>query len=202
MKRVITVLIVFAVFIGLWVFSGYNTLVWAEETVKGAWWEVENQYQRRFDLIPNLVETVKWAAAFEQETFQAVTDARSKVGQTNVDITDAESLAQYQSSQWELSSALSRLLLVMENYPQLTATQAYRDLMVQLEWTENRIATARTRYNAAAKEYRVLLRRFPTNILAGLFGFDPVEFFDAQEWADVAPKVDFNIDDEEETWSE
>jgi LemA protein len=171
----------------------YNRLVGLQEGVESAWAEVENHYQRRADLVPNLVATVKGAADFEQETFTRVTEARARVGQVSVGgLPDAQQLEQFQAAQGELSSALSRLLVVVERYPELTATQAFRDLQVQLEGTENRVAVARGRYNEAARAYNTSRRRFPAAVFAGMFGFDERPYFEAQEGAAEAPQVDFS----------
>ncbi len=170
--------------IGMWVLSGYNSLVTANVHVDGSWSQVETQYQRRFDLVPNLVNTVKGAAAFEQETFTAVTEARAQWQQAG-NRTD-----QIQAAE-EFDSALTRFIVTVENYPQLQATQAFRDLMTQLEGTENRIGTARRDYNQVVGEYNLLVKRFPSSILANLFGFDEKMFFGSTEGADQAPTVDF-----------
>lgn len=169
---------------GLYAWSGYNGLVTASAAVEGSWAQVETQYQRRFDLVPNLVRTVQGAAAFEQSTIAAVTQARSgwQAG---------GSRAQQIGAAQSFDSALSRLLVTVEAYPDLKATQAYKDLMVQLEGTENRIATARKDYNDSVMSYNVLVRRFPKNILASLFGFEAESFFDSTPGSENAPTVDF-----------
>lgn len=172
-----------AVFV-LWLWSGYNGLISGRESVTASWAQVETQYQRRVDLVPNLVSTVKGAADFEQETFTAITEARSR-WQTAPSRNDRIAAA------GEMESALSRLLVSVENYPQLQATQAFRDLMTQLEGTENRIGTARRDYNEAVRSYNLHVKRFPSNILAGIFGFDEEQFFEAAEGAENAPKVEF-----------
>jgi LemA protein len=178
--------------VGVAVAGSYNRLVGLQEAVESAWGDVQNQYQRRADLVPNLVATVKGAAEFEQETFTRVTEARAKVGQVNVaGLPDAQQLEQFQQAQGELSSALSRLLVVVERYPELTATQAFRDLQVQLEGTENRITVARNRFNEAAQAYNATRRRFPAVLIAGMFGFDERPYFAAQEGAETAPRVEF-----------
>lgn len=162
----------------------YNGLVSSRETVSSTWAQVETQYQRRFDLIPNLANTVQGAADFEQETFTAVTAARTQwqnAGSREEQVAAAENF----------DSALSRLLVTVENYPQLQATQAFRDFMVQLEGTENRIATARRDYNEVVREYNVLVKTFPRNLIAGMFGFGEEPFFESTEGADVAPTVEF-----------
>lgn len=173
-----------AVVAGVFLWSSYNGLVTANESVDAAWAQVETQYQRRFDLIPNLVNTVQGAADFEQETFTQVTQARTQW--QNAD-TRPEQIAAAGS----FDSALSRLLVTVENYPQLQATQAFRDFMVQLEGTENRIATARRDYNESVRSYNVRIKRFPTNMVAGMFGFDAATFFEAAAGTDVAPSVQF-----------
>jgi LemA protein len=186
------VLIVLLVGIGLAVAGSYNKLVDLQEAVESTWGNVENAYQRRADLVPNLVATVKGAAEFEQETFTQVTEARARVGQVSVaGLPDAAQLEQFQQAQGELSSALSRLLVVVERYPDLTATQAFRDLQVQLEGTENRITVARHRFNEAAQAYNAARRRFPAVLIAGTFGFDERPYFEAQEGAETAPRVEF-----------
>lgn len=174
---------------------GYNLVIDKDEAVKAAWAEVENQYQRRADLVPNLVNTVKGAANFEQETLQRVVEARSRVGQVRVDqstIDDPEKLRQFEQAQGELSSALSRLLVVAERYPELKATDQFRDLTVQLEGTENRIAVARRRYIEAVADYNATVQKVPTNIGAMLRGMKPRPTFTATTpGADKAPEVQF-----------
>jgi LemA protein len=186
------VVVVVAVFLGVAVAGSYSRLVTLEEAVKSAWSQVENVYQRRADLVPNLVETVKGAAAFEKDTFTAVTEARAKVGQVTLGkVPDAQQMQQFQSAQDGLSSALSRLLVVVEKYPELKATQAFRDLQVQLEGTENRIAVERRRFNEAAQAFNTTRRRFPTVIVASLFGFAEKPYFQAAPGSDKAPQVKF-----------
>jgi LemA protein len=186
------VVLVVAVFLGLAVAGGYNRLVTLEEAVKTAWSQVENVYQRRADLVPNLVETVKGAAAFEKDTFTAVTEARAKVGQVTFGkVPDATEMQKFQAAQEGLSSALSRLLVVVEKYPELKATQAFRDLQVQLEGTENRIAVERRRFNEAAQAFNTTRRRFPTVIVASLFGFAEKPYFQAAPGSEKAPQVKF-----------
>jgi LemA protein len=170
----------------------YNRLVALEEAVDTSWSQVENVYQRRADLIPNLVETVKGAAEFEQETFTAVAEARSKVNQIDIQgVPDAAQLQQFQAAQDELSSALSRLLVTVERYPELGATQAFRDLQAQLEGTENRIAVERKRFNEAVQAYNTARRQVPTNLYAMAFGFEEKAYFAASPGAEEAPKVEF-----------
>jgi len=166
-------------------------MVTKDETVKEAWAQVENVYQRRADLIPNLVQTVKWYATHEESTFTAVTNARAKATQTTIDINDADSFAKFQQSQWELSSALSRLMAISENYPELKANQNFLELQSQLEWTENRITVERKRYNEVVKDYNVTIRSFPNNLIANFFWFKKAEMFEAEEWSEVAPNVTF-----------
>ena len=176
------------------VFSGsYNGLVAPRESVTTAFSKVQSQYQRRADLIPNLVNTVKGAANFEQDTLTQVTEARAKATSIQLDPSKAtpEQIQQYQQAQGDVTSALSRLLAVTENYPQLQATQAFRDLQVQLEGTENRIAVARNDYNDAARPYNTRLQTFPTNVVAGLFGFEQKPYFEADKGSERAPTVNF-----------
>lgn len=175
---------------------GYNRLQAADEQVKAAWAEVLNQYQRRADLVPNLVETVKAFAAQEQQVLLSVTEARARATsiQATPDlINDPEAFAQFQQAQAELSSALSRLMVVVERYPELKSDANFRDLQAQLEGTENRIAVARMRYIKAVQEYNTLVRSFPTNITAMLFGFEPRQQFTVEDELAISkpPKVDF-----------
>jgi LemA protein len=173
---------------------GYNSMQRQDETVKAAWSEVLNQYQRRADLIPNLVATVKGYAQQEQDVLIRVTEARAKVGQVQVNADDAASLAAFQQAQGELSSALSRLLVVTENYPNLKSDQSFRELQAQLEGTENRITVARNRYIAAVQEYNTLIRSFPNNLTAMLFGYDVKPNFSVENEKAIstAPQVDFS----------
>ena len=170
----------------------YNSLVGLQEGVDAAWAQVENVYQRRADLIPNLVATVKGAAEFEQETLQNVVEARAKVGQTNIEgaPTPAQMEA-FQANQDALSSALSRLLVVVERYPDLKAVEAFRDLQVQLEGTENRIAVERNRYNEVARDYNTARRRFPAVLIANFLGFGDKGYFEARPGSDEPPQVEF-----------
>ncbi len=181
------------VLIGLWFGGTYNGLVKLEEGVKQAWAQVENVYQRRLDLIPNLVETVKGYAAHEQETFVLVTEARSRAaGSISSDvITDPGKFAAFQESQAALSSALARLLVVVEKYPDLKANQNFLSLQAQLEGTENRISVERGRFNEAAQRFNTKVRQFPAALVAGMFGFKQKEYFKADAGASVAPKVTF-----------
>lgn len=182
-------LLLLAVMIG----GSYNGLVNSRTSVQKSFANVQTQYQRRADLVPNLVNTVKGAANFEQTTLTQVTQARAKATSITIDPSKSTpaQLQQYQNSQGELSQALGRLLAVSENYPQLQATQAFRDLQAQLEGTENRIAVARKDYNDASASYNARIQRFPTNVTAGLFGFDPFPYFQADVAAQKAPPVNF-----------
>ncbi len=179
--------------LGLAMAGSYNSLVKLDENVKNKWGQVENVYQRRADLVPNLVETVKGAAAFEKDTFTAVTEARAKVGQVNLgnQVPDAQQMQKFQAAQDGLGSALSRLLVVVEKYPELKATQNFRDLQAQLEGTENRIAVERKRFNDAAQEYNTARRRFPTVFLAPILGFAERPYFQAAPGSEKAPQVKF-----------
>ncbi|MFZ5804861.1 MAG: LemA family protein [Acidobacteriota bacterium] len=187
------VLLVVAVLLaGLTLWQSYNRLVRLDEAVKSAWAQVENVYQRRADLIPNLVETVKGARDFERETLTAVVEARAKVGQVTFSgVPNAQQFAQFQKAQDELSSALSRLLVVVERYPELRATEAFRDLQAQLEGTENRIAVERKRFNEAAQAYNTYRRRFPQVLIANLLGFAERPYFQATPGAERPPQVRF-----------
>jgi LemA protein len=170
----------------------YNRLVALQEAADSAWSQVENVYQRRVDLIPNLVETVKGAADFEQDTLTAVIEARSKVSQVNIEgVPNVEQLSQFQAAQDELSSALSRLLVVVERYPDIKATAAFRDLQAQLEGTENRIAVERRRFNEAVQAYNTARRQFPTLLYAKAFDFEDKAYFQAKPGAEEPPKVEF-----------
>lgn len=179
--------------IALWAMSAYNKLVVADESVTTEWANVESQYQRRADLIPNLVSTVKGYAAHEQETLEAVVSARAKATQMTVDAKNLtpEKLQEFQAAQGEVGAALGRLLMITENYPDLKANQNFMALQEQLEGTENRIQVARQKFNLTAKTYNTSIRRFPTNILAGMFGFESKAYFEAEAGADKAPKVEF-----------
>jgi LemA protein len=177
----------------LLVAGSYNGLVGQRENVNTKFADLQGTYQRRSDLIPNLVSTVKGAANFEQGTLTQVTEARAKATSITIDPSKAtpQQLQQYQQSQGELSQALGKLLAVTENYPQLTATQNFKDLQVQLEGTENRITVARRDYNDAARSYNTKIQRFPTAMVAGIFNFDKFPYFEAQQGADKAPTVNF-----------
>ncbi len=183
---VIAIIVLFAV-------SVYNALVKKDETVKTAWGQVENQYQRRYDLIPSLVNTVKGHAAHEKETLQGVIEARSKVSQLNIDADNLspESIAQFQQVQGELTSALSKLMVVVERYPDLKANENFLTLQAQLEGTENRIAYERKNFNEAAKNYNTYCRKFPNTLIAGMFGFQQKDYFKSAVGADKAVEVKF-----------
>lgn len=193
MKKPLLVTLILIVVIGFWAIGQYNWLVSGRAEVDAKWSGVEVQYQRRADVVPQLVATVQGAANFEQKTLTDVVEARAKATSIQVDPTDAASVAQFSASQTELSGALSRLLVTVEAYPTLTATQGFRDLQSQLEGTENRIAVARGDYNGVAKTWNVKISRFPTVFMARFFGFDKAALFDAQPGSETAPKVEFNI---------
>ena len=188
---IIVVVIVLGAFI--WVKNGYNKMVVSDENVQAAWSQVENVYQRRADLIPNLVATVKGYAAHEAQTLENVVAARAKATQVTVDPSDLtpEALAKYNAAQGELSAALGKLLMITENYPDLKANQNFLELQAQLEGTENRITTERMKFNDTAKSYNTLIRTFPNNILASVFNFEKKGYFEAQAGAETAPKVEF-----------
>lgn len=177
----------------IWAISGYNSLVSNEENVSNAWANVESAYQRRSDLIPNLVNTVKGYAEHEKTTLQEVVEARSKATSINIDAATAtpEQMQEWMAAQQEVGSALGRLIAVSESYPTLRANENFLALQTQLEGTENRIKTERDRYNKAVKEFNVKIRRFPTNILASMFGFERREMFEAETGAEKAPEVKF-----------
>lgn len=177
----------------LWGTKVYNTMVTMQEGVTSQWGNVETQYQRRADLIPNFVNTVKGAATFEQSTLTQVIEARAKATQVTIDPTKmtAENMQQFQAAQGELSSALSRLMVVVEKYPELKATQNFRDLQVELEGTENRISVERRNFNDVARTFNTYIRRFPQNFIAGMFGFTSKPYFEAMEGAEKAPEVKF-----------
>lgn len=191
-KRVIIVVIALVAGLAFWLAGKYNAMVTAEENVTTAWSQVENQYQRRSDLIPNLVATVKGYAEHERQVFENVTEARAKATQMTLseDATPEQMMA-FQQAQGELTQALGRLLALAENYPDLKANENFRDLQAQLEGTENRIAVARNAFNEAAKAYNILIRKFPNNIVAGIFGFGQKAYFEADEGADKVPVVEF-----------
>ncbi len=175
----------------LFISDKYNTMVWLDESTKTARSQVENVYQRRLDLIPNLVNTVKWIASQEEQVFIWVTNARAAATKVNINIDDIQEFSNFQKSQTELSSALSRLLMVTENYPDIKSNQNFLELQSQLEWTENRIAVERKTFNETAKNYNIYIRRVPNNLIASILWFKQRELFEASEWAEIAPIVDF-----------
>ena len=191
MKKWIWIAVV--VIVAIFIFSSYNGFVSKEEAVNTAWSNVETQYQRRSDLIPNLVNTVKGYAAHESQTLGEVTEARAKATSINLSAGELtpERLTQYQQAQAEVRTALGRLIAVAEQYPDLKANQNFLELQAQLEGTENRIAVARTRFNDATRQYNVTIRRFPANLIAGMFGFDQKAYFAAEEGAQTVPEVKF-----------
>ena len=196
MKKGLVILIaVAAAVLGIffWFQGNYNNMVKMDEGVQAAWSQVENVYQRRADLIPNLVATVKGYASHEQQTLEGVISARSKATQIAVNPEDltSEQLAKYQKAQGELGSALGKLLAITENYPDLKANANFLELQAQLEGTENRITVERKKFNDAARVYNTTIRQFPKNIVAGMFGFEKKPYFEAQEGAEQAPKVEF-----------
>ena len=184
------------VLLAIWGISKYNGLVTIDQNVKNKWSQVENQYQRRSDLIPNLVNVVKGYTSHERETLEGVINARSKATSTTINANDMDeaALKRFQQNQDALSSALSRLMVVVEKYPDLKANEQFRDLSSQLEGTENRIATARRDFNDAAQDYNTKRNKFPTVIIAGLTGFRERPYFTAQAGSEVAPTVDFSTE--------
>lgn len=176
-----------------WVKNSYNGLVNGDENVKAAWSQVENVYQRRADLIPNLVATVKGYASHESETLEGVVSARARATQITVDPAklDADGIAKFQAAQGELTQAIGKLLMLKESYPELKANQNFLELQAQLEGTENRISTERKKYNDTARSYNTMVRSFPKNIIASMFGFETKGYFEASEGAAAAPKVEF-----------
>ena len=191
-------IILFLVLVGGCAVAGsYNRLVGLQQKVDQSWAQVQNVYQRRADLIPNLVNTVQGAANFEKSTLTEVTNARASVGRVQIDPNhapaDAAKLQEFQQAQGQLSNALSRLLVVSERYPELRATQNFQNLQAQLEGTENRISVERGNFNSAVQEYNVAVRTFPTNLFAGMLGFQPRPFFEAQAGAEKPPAVNFNF---------
>ena len=177
----------------MWAISAYNGMVKMDESVSTAWSNVENQYQRRADLIPNLVNTVKGYATHEKETFEAVVSARSKATQMTIDADNLtpEKLQQYQKAQGEIGAALGRLLAITENYPELKANENFKELQAQLEGTENRISVERRNFNEVARSYNTSIRTFPKTIIASICGFDKRPYFEAEEGANKAPTVEF-----------
>src|SRR5262245_9342663 len=190
----IIALVVVGVILAIWGIGQYNGMVQSREAVNTAWSQVENVYQRRMDLIPNLVATVKGVAAFEKDTYTAVAEARAKAGQVKLSpemLNDPAAFKKFEESQAALGSALSRLLAVSENYPQLKANQNFLELQSQLEGTENRIAVERRKFNEVAQGYNTKIKSFPAVVLAGLFGFKERPYFSAQAGAEKAPEVKF-----------
>ena len=190
-------IVILVVIAGVFFAGKYNQLVGLQQKVDAQWAQVQNVYQRRADLIPNLVNTVSGAANFEKSTLEAVTNARASVGRVQLDPnkapSDAAQLEQFQAAQGQLSNALSRLLLVSERYPELKANQNFLSLQTQLEGTENRISVERSNFNQVVKDYNVAVRSFPTVLIAGMLGFPPKPFFTAQAGAEKAPPVQFNF---------
>ena len=191
-KSTIGLLAVIAV-IAIWLVSVYNGMVGLDEGVNTAWANVETQYQRRVDLIPNLVNTVKGYAQHEQETFEAVVNARSKATSISIDPSNVtpEKLQEFQQAQGELASALGRLIAISESYPDLKASEQFKELQAQLEGTENRINVSRTNFNKEAQKYNTTIRTFPRNLFAGMLGFTQRAYFEAEAGANQAPKVEF-----------
>ena len=194
-KGVITLLIIAGVAMAIFCAckNGYNNMVLKQETVAAQWSNVENQYQRRLDLIPNLVNTVKGYASHESETLTAVIEARAQATRTNISIDELnqQAISELNKSQGALSAALGKLMAIAESYPDLKANQNFRDLQVQLEGTENRIATERRKFNEAARAYNSYIRQFPRNLFASMFGFGKQAYFEAEQGAATAPKVEF-----------
>lgn len=193
MKKSSIIIIAVIAIVAIWAISGYNGMVNKEETVSNAWANVEAAYQRRADLIPQLVNTVKGYANHEKSTLDAVVSARTKATQMTVDVGELteENIQKYQEAQGEVGAAISRLLAITESYPELKANENFSELQAQLEGTENRINEVRKNYNASVKEYNVSVRKFPNNILAGMFGFERKAEFKAEEGASKAPEVNF-----------
>ena len=193
MKKSTMIVIALVAIVAIWGVSAYNGLVKMDESVSTAWSSVENQYQRRADLIPNLVNTVKGYAAHEKETFQAVTEARSKATQMSINADDLtpEKMLAYQKAQGEVGAALSRLLAITEAYPDLKANENFKELQAQLEGTENRISVERKNFNEVARSYNTAVRTFPKTLIAGMCGFDKRPYFEAEEGASKAPEVKF-----------
>lgn len=192
-NKVVWIVIAIVAILFFWGQGVYNHMVTQDEGVKTAWSQVENQYQRRMDLIPNLVNTVKGYAAHEKETLEGVVSARAEATKTTIDPSNLteESLQKFQSAQGQLGNALSRLMLVMERYPDLKANHNFMELQAQLEGTENRISVERKRFNEVAQAYNTYIRKFPNNLLSGMFGFQPKAYFTADAGAEKAPKVEF-----------
>lgn len=196
------ILAALAVVVGLALSGLFNRLVTLQQATDAAWAQVQNVYQRRADLVPNLVSTVQGAANFERTTLNEVTNARASVGRVQLPAgvapTDPQQLAQFEQAQGQLGTALSRLLVVAERYPELRATTAFRDLQAQLEGTENRIAVERGRFNEAVQDYNTAIKRFPAVLFAGMFGHTPRPYFTATPGAETPPKVDFDFESKAE----
>ena len=195
MKKLVSWIVALGVLaiLALWAMNAYNALVEDQENVESAWSQVENQYQRRADLVPNLVATVKGYAAHEQATLEGVMNARARASQLTIDPSNmtAEQVLEFQAAQGELTQALGRIMAIAENYPELKANENFRDLQSQLEGTENRCAVARQLYNDTAREYNTRVRRFPSNIIASIFGFEKKAYFEADDDKKQAPTVQF-----------
>lgn len=193
MKKIGIIVLGIIILLAVWVFSSYNGIVRADQNVQAKWGAVQSDYQRRTDLIPNLVSTVRGAANFEQETLTQVTEARARA--TSIQVSPGEltpeNIQRYQNAQGEIGAALGRLLAVSENYPQLRATESFRDLQSQLEGTENRIKVSRNDFNGAVQDYNVKVKTFPSNIAAAMFGYGEKGFFTAETGSDQVPRVDF-----------
>ena len=187
------IFLIVAAILVLWGVKTNNRMVTAEENVSKAWGNVENAYQRRADLIPNLVETVKGVADYEKSTLEAVIEARAKATQTTLDASDLteENMAAFQAAQDNLSQSLGRLLVAVERYPELKATESFKELQAQLEGTENRISVERNKFNEAVQPYNSMIRKFPASIIAKIAGFDKKAYFQAAQGSDQAPKVQF-----------
>jgi LemA protein len=195
MKKVLIFIVLADIVLALWAMSVNNSLIGDREDVRKSWANVESQYQRRSDLVPNLVSTVRGAANFEQETLTAVVEARSKATSIQInadDLDDPAAMQRFQQAQGELTGSLSRLLVAVEAYPELKANANFRDLQVQLEGTENRIATERIRYNDVVSGYNTKVQKFPTSIMAGMLGFKASAYFEADAGAERAPTVTFD----------
>ncbi len=193
----VVILLFVGLVVGLFFWGTYNKLVTIEQNVNKKWADVQSVYQRRADLIPNLVNTVAGAANFEKSTLTEVTNARASVGRMQINANEApktaEQLEEFQRAQGQLGNALSRLLVVSENYPDLKATRNFQELQAQLEGTENRISVERNNFNGAVQTYNTALKRFPTNMIGGMFGFQQRPFFQSQQGAETAPSVNFNF---------
>jgi LemA protein len=195
MKKVLIFIVLADIVLALWAMSVNNSLIGDREDVRKSWANVESQYQRRSDLVPNLVSTVRGAANFEQETLTAVVEARSKATSIQInadDLDDPAAMQRFQQAQGDLTGSLSRLLVAVEAYPELKANANFRDLQVQLEGTENRIATERIRYNDVVSGYNTKVQKFPTSIMAGMLGFKASAYFEADAGAERAPTVTFD----------